>query len=304
MTKGSGATVSAWDAPRGAMIDPRLLETFVAVAETLSFTTAAVQLDLSQSTVSAQIRRLETGLGRNVLSRSTHGVALTPDGDMLLGLARDALRSRTLLAHFASGLGLRERVRFGVCDDFSMSGLPRVLERFARTHGEADLELTIGLSIPLYERYDAGLLDVILVKRRPNDGRGSLAWRDRLVWAGAPGLSPDPAVPLPLLLFPSPSITRGLALQALEREGRSWRLACTSDSLSGLHASALAGLGVLPHAQTLVPASLQVLDDASLPEMERAEFVVLTAGGHPGRKALAAALLADVALLQGAPPDR
>jgi ATPase subunit of ABC transporter with duplicated ATPase domains len=42
-----------------------------------------------------------------------------------------------------------------------------------------------------------------------------------------------------LILYPPPSISRAIALEALERTGRSWRIVCTSSSFSGLNAAAL-----------------------------------------------------------------
>ena len=49
--------------------------------------------------------------------------------------------------------------------------------------------------------------------------------------------------PLPLLLYPAPSVTRARALETLEAVDRRWRVAFTSASLTGLTAAARAGLG-------------------------------------------------------------
>ena len=84
--------------------------------------------------------------------------------------------------------------------------------------------------------------------------------------------------PVPLILFAPPSITRSVALEALERAGRTWRIVCTSGSLSGLRAAALAGLGVTLHAQGLIPDGLsEVPGTARLPPAGDVEFVVQTA---------------------------
>jgi len=141
-----------------------------------------------------------------------------------------------------------------------------------------DLELTVGLSAMLYERLDAGDLDLVLAKRRDGDEHGQLVWRDRLAWVGAPGTRIDPALPVPLILFTPPSITRSVALEALERVGRSRRIVCTSGSLSGLRAAALAGLGITLHAHGLMPDGLAEVTAASrLPAAGDVEFVVQTA---------------------------
>ena len=108
------------------------------------------------------------------------------------------------------------------------------------------------------------------------DKRGQVVWRDRLVWIGQPGIRRDAATPLPLVLYPPPSITRALALTALERAGRTWRVACISGSLSGIYAATRAGLGVAPHSGMLVPSGLtSIAPSKHLPELSEIEFVVI-----------------------------
>lgn len=69
------------------MFEPVQLRTFLAVAQTLSFTQAAHRLGLRQSTVSQHVRKLETTAGRRLFTRDTHGVELTEDGEAMLGFA-------------------------------------------------------------------------------------------------------------------------------------------------------------------------------------------------------------------------
>ena len=60
------------------MLDPVLLRSFVAVADTGSFTRAADSVHLTQSTVSQQVRRLETQVGCELLHRGGRYVTATP----------------------------------------------------------------------------------------------------------------------------------------------------------------------------------------------------------------------------------
>ena len=68
--------------------DPRLALTFVAVADTLSFTRAAERLGVAQPWVSEQLRRLEDQLGFRVLGRTSRRVELTEQGAHFLLFAR------------------------------------------------------------------------------------------------------------------------------------------------------------------------------------------------------------------------
>jgi len=82
----------------GDELDPRVLRSFVAVAEELHFTRAAARLYVAQQALSRDIGRLERQLGVRLLTRTTRRVALTPEGERLLVRAREllALHDRTL----------------------------------------------------------------------------------------------------------------------------------------------------------------------------------------------------------------
>ena len=67
------------------------LEYFVAVAEEASFTRAASRVHVAQPGVSAQVRRLESELGQQLLDRSGRSVRLTEVGSAVLPFARAAL---------------------------------------------------------------------------------------------------------------------------------------------------------------------------------------------------------------------
>jgi DNA-binding transcriptional LysR family regulator len=271
------------------VLDPTQLASFLEVAQTRNFTEAGRRLGLQQSTVSQHIRRLEQAAGRRLFVRDTHSVLLTADGEAMTGFARSILEANARARDYFEGSQVRGRVRFGTSEDFVSSRLPEVLRAFVRRHALVDLELMVGLSARLYERLDAGDLDVVLAKRRTGDEGGTLVWRDRLAWIGAPGARIDPAQPVPLILYTPPSLTRAMALEALERCGRPWRIVCTSGSLSGLRAAALAELGVTLHARGLMPEGLEeVPASGGLPDVGDVEFVVQT--GREGMRGPAAAL--------------
>ncbi|MFE7426150.1 LysR family transcriptional regulator [Streptomyces sp. NPDC014646] len=301
------------------MYDPAQLRTFLAVAQTLSFTQAARRLGVRQSTVSQHVRRLEDATGRPLFTRDTHRVDLTPDGEAMLGFARTILEAHERAAAFFAGTRLRGRLRFGASEDFVLTRLPEILESFRRDHPEVELELTVELSGILHQRLAAGRLDLVLAKRRTGDTHGELVWRDALTWIGAPRLRIDPDRPVPLVLYPPPGITRARALEVLERHGRSWRIACTSTSLNGLVAAARAGLGVMAHSRGLVPPGLAPLPPRSaLPDLGGVDFVLLhgrrgdgapgAGGSQEAADALAAAILAGADRLIRTPdraaPDR
>jgi len=276
-----------------APIHPDLLRSYAAISEAGSFTGAARLLGLRQSTVSQHVKRLEEATGRRLLDRDTHRVRITPDGEVMLDHARRVLEAHERMTRFLNDAPLRGRLRFGASEDFVLSALPDVLAAFARRHPEVDIELTAGLSVDLCDLYDAGGLDILFVKRRPGERRGILAWRESIAWVARPDYREEADTPLPLLLYPPPSITRARALEALDSAGRSWRIAFTSGSLSGLTAAARAGIGLMPHSVKLLPPGLTALAaTAGLPQLPDLEFAVVGPGGqHPVAEALTAAIL-------------
>ncbi len=277
------------------MLDPMVLRSFLAVARAQGFSEAARGLGLGQPTVSQHVRRLEEQIRRRLFVRDTHSVQLTLDGAAMVALAQGILEAHERAEQYFSKVQLHGRLRFGTSEDFVFSRLPDVLRTFRHDHPMLDLELTVGSSSGLNTMLDGGELDLVLAKRPRGDDRGHMVWRDPWVWAGAPDAVVDPDQPVPLILYPPPSVTRDHVLQTLERAGRAWRIACTSRSLTGLRAAALAELGVLVLARGLIPAGLaELAPAATLPALGEAEFALRAAGGtlRPPALQLANAILA------------
>lgn len=276
------------------MFSPTLLRTFLSVAETRHFTLAAKQLGLSQPTVSQHITRLETLTGCALLLRDTHAVTLTSDGDAMVVFAREILDAHErATSYFADGTP-RGRLRFGVSEDLVLSRLPDILRRFVDANPQIDLDLTVGLSSTLYEQFDSGRLDLIFTKRRPNDERGQVVWQERLAWVGNRHMALDPAQPVPLVLYQSASsITRMMAVNSLQRARRPWRLACVSDSLNGMSAAVLAGLGITAQSRIILRGDLvEVPASYDLPPLDMVDFIALGHSRNP--RSPAAALTADI----------
>jgi DNA-binding transcriptional LysR family regulator len=258
-------------------LDPDLLRSFLAVAQSLSFTQAAQQLGVRQPTVSQHVRKLEEAVARPLFIRDTRSVTLTADGEAMAGFARTILAAHEQAAGYFSGSGLRGRLRFGVTDDLALTPLPRILRDFRQLYPRIHLDLTVAQSSALHRRVESGHLDVAFVKHDLDDGRGRLVRRDRLVWAAVPGLRRSADGPMPLVVYQAPSLSRSRAVEALERAERPYRITCTVRGVNGILAAARAGLGVAIFARSLMPDDLVELPaGADLPELGEIDFVLLT----------------------------
>lgn len=99
----------------------RQIKYFVKVAETLNFSEAAKVLNVTQSTLSQQVKQLETEIGTQLLLRSSHSVALTEAGNELLPLARQTLHKAQLCTERINDLNnlLTGTLNIGVTYSFS-----------------------------------------------------------------------------------------------------------------------------------------------------------------------------------------
>jgi DNA-binding transcriptional LysR family regulator len=251
---------------------------------------AAERLSLTQSTVSQQIKRLELETKKPLFRRTTRTVALTDDGEMLLGDARRLLQLEEAARRRLTASPLSGTVRVGAVEEVAGGSLPSALGRFARSHPNVKLEVLIGLSSPLIEQLDAGRLDVVFAKRPLGTSRGRLVWREPMVWAAAETFELVAGAALPLALYRERSVSREAALLALRESEWVWQIVCTSPSLAGVRAAALAGLAITPLPASAIVAGLRVLGvESSLPLLPDLEFAIFE-GKRPD--AAAAALTA------------
>lgn len=258
------------------MFDPALLRTFVAVAETLSFTRAAELLQLSQPTVSQQIRKLETAANRILVSRDTRAVALTDNGDAMLGFARSILAAHDEAAAYFTGSAMRGRLRFGSADDLAQTQLPQILRDFRQLYPQINLELTVSQSAVLARRLRAGQLDLVFIKQEPDLPDGRLVRRERLVWVAHKSLQVDAQAHVPLIVYAAPSLSRDAAIKALEDAGRTWRITCNVKDINGALAALRAGIGVAVLPQNMIPGDLVPVTTAfGLPMLGEVDFALL-----------------------------
>lgn len=262
-------------------LDLDLLRCFVTIADTGSFTRAGERLGRTQSTISLQVKRLEEQLGRAVFIRTPRSLALTPDGDRLIGPARQLLRlNDTAIAELFEP-DISGRVRLGVPEDFATAHLPSVLAAFAKAHPLVELEVTCDLTLNLLAKFHDGAFDLVLVKREPTGAlEGVRVWREPLVWVARDQMAAAGVECVPLVVSPEPCVYRKRAIDALEAVGRRWRVAYTSTSLAGSQSAVNAGLGITVLPREMVPSYLTtVTDDPELPPLYDTEIALIEAPG-------------------------
>jgi DNA-binding transcriptional LysR family regulator len=143
-------------------MEPRLLRSFVAVAEELHFGRAAERLHISQPPLSVQIRTLEERLGARLFERDRRHVVLTEAGVFLLERARHLLAEAERAGLEAGRIARGEAgvLSVGYTSTATYEVLPPLLRRFRTRHPDVRLELIELRSSLQGEALHAGRIEV------------------------------------------------------------------------------------------------------------------------------------------------
>jgi DNA-binding transcriptional LysR family regulator len=263
-----------------ATLDLDQLKTFVAIAESGSFTRAADRVAKTQSAVSMQMRRLEERVGKPIFARDGRQSRLSEDGERLLAYARRLLRlNDETLAAFEEA-ELSGRVRLGTPDDYADRFLPEILARFAASNPRAEVTVVCAPTPTLVEAMTAGDLDVAIITHVREKGPAEIIRREPLLWVGSQRHAAHEMDPLPVALGRPTCNWRRAALDGLELVGRRHRLLYVSWNSTAVGAAVLAGLAVSVLPESALRPGMRVLGEREgLPRLPEVEIGLLRARG-------------------------
>lgn len=139
----------------------RLLRTFRVVAEQLHFTRAAEQLNMAQSSVSAQILSLEETLGVKLFDRIGRKVLLTDAGLKLMDYARKIEgMTEEIRAEIGGGTNSRGTLRIRIPETVASVYMPEIVEGFLIRNPEVTLTLINCSDTRLREELNSGRIDL------------------------------------------------------------------------------------------------------------------------------------------------
>ena len=256
-------------------IDTQQIKSFIAIAETGTFSKAANNVGRTQSALSLQIKKLEDMLDCQLFVRTARRVTLTEHGEVFLGYAKQMISLQWEVFSRLKEPDLAGKIRFGTPEDFATYYLPDVLASFHQHHPRIQLSVECDLTLNLMKGFERGDFDLILVKRDPQTVKGgSKVWREPLVWAAADHYIFEQ--PLSLVLSPQPCIYRARALAALDKAKIPWHISYTSPSLAGTLAAVKAGLGITVLPANMLPTGIhRIAKDLKLPALADAEIALM-----------------------------
>ena len=238
-------------------LDLVALRSFVTVAETGGVTRAAARLNLTQSAVSMQLKRLEEALGQPLIDRTGRTAGLTGQGELLLSYARRLVALNDEAWGRLTGGAFEGEIRLGVPADVVYPHVPGVLRRFATEFPRVKVTLVSSYTRKLLALRARGEADLILTTETEGEraaAGGETLETTRLVWVGAPGGSAWRARPL-RLAFENQCIFRGPTTAALDAAGIDWEMAVTAETTRTIEATVSADLAVHAAVETAALAS-------------------------------------------------
>lgn len=250
-------------------LDLVALRAFVAVADAGGVTRAAGFLNLTQSAVSMQIKRLEQAMSVDLLDRAGRQVGLTPAGEVLLGYARKMLAlNDEALARLTRDPHEGEIV-LGVPHDVVYPVIPQVLQHFVRSFPRMRVTLLSSFTRVLQAQFGRGECDIILTTEDQVEPGGETLAELPLVWVGAPAGIAWKQRPL-RLAYEHNCIFRQGVQAALDTAGIQWEMAVESDSTRTIEASVSADLAVhTVLAGSEPPYVERISHGGTLPELTR-----------------------------------
>lgn len=127
-------------------MDDKRLRALLTAVQCGSFGKATAQLGYTQSAMTHMVNKLEAELGCTLLTRSSHGVRLSEEGEHLLPYIQDYLRASETLRREAAAQGeAHNRVlRIGCFASIARARLPALLQKFRKLHPEIKIDVLVG----------------------------------------------------------------------------------------------------------------------------------------------------------------
>lgn len=287
-------------------LDLTALRALAAVADYGGVTRAAHVLNLTQSAVSMQLKRLEEMLGLALLDRSGRGVQLTAAGEQMLGYGRRMLALNDEVMARLTDSDYEGEIVLYVPYDIVYPHIPQVLQRFKAICPRMKVQLQAVNTRTAKEALAAGECDLILTTEGHCDAGGETLTQLPLVWIGAPGGQTWRQRPLRLALGRYCAFRAGV-IAALDRAGIPWEAAVESDSDRTLEAAVSCDMAVHTLlAGTEPPYAERINHGGALPELTRhlINMYVRPGGDRPGVTDLADLLRKAWSAAEGEPVAR
>jgi DNA-binding transcriptional LysR family regulator len=254
-------------------LDPHLLRAFLTVAEIGTVNGAASKLHRTQAAVSMQIRKLEDLVGVTLFSRSSKGLDLTAQGQIMVAYAREIVSLSDEVAERLTGKLIEGRVRLGVVEDFAATRLIDILREFRDKNPKVEIDILVEPNRRLATMFEAGELDLVVCDITCVNRKPLLIWTEYLLWVVRSDFVVDGSLPLPLIIFHGDCPWHVQMIATLSQRNIKWKTACIASTLVAMATAVRVGIGIGPMISATIPDDCRALDrSADLPGPVRIEI--------------------------------
>ncbi|TDP01877.1 LysR family transcriptional regulator [Marinomonas balearica] len=258
-------------------MDVDTLRSFIAFVDTGSFTRAAKQTFRTQSAISMQMKKLEEEAGHNLFVKEGRNLALTEQGQQLVSYARRILTLHDeALANFSSNR-IQPPLVIGCPDDYAESVLPSVIEKIRTYLPELNIRIVCDCSTELRRKLDAGTVDIAILTRSPEAEEGYLIRHDSGVWVAGEAFEFKDSEAIPLILYEPDCKFHSSAIDGLEKQGRDYRILCSTASATAIKALLRKNLAISAMAVSSTDSQLVILEKNNLPQLPSVDIVMAIA---------------------------
>ena len=245
-------------------VPTEIIRSIVTIAELGNLTRAGDKLDLSQATLSSQLKRFESIIGEPAFSRGPGGLRPTERGSIAIASARRMLEANDQIVRLGHGESDAHPIRVGL----SMSHAASFIPAWSKMPNDEPIVLRCDRTTVIAEAFAKGLLDVACMLRAfPGEFEPAAEWEEKVVWVRHRDFVISPGAPFPLIDWHG-SLSNEVATRALRAAGLSYRFVVTCTDFHLVVQAIEAKIGIIALPMALAAPPLRVATDHYLPQLD------------------------------------
>ncbi len=246
-------------------LDIAQLRALLAIVQYDGVGRAAKMLNLTQSAVSMQIKRLEESVGAELFSREGRKLQLTSTGETVQKYARQIIALNDEIVENIAEENDVEEVSFGLPPDLTEHYLAQIVNQFKNLHPQTKINIQVDLSLNLLEKFREGELDAIITTEC--HGTGKLLKTLNLNWFIYPDSEASQLRPLPIATCNNCAFTKPVS-KILDDSTLDYEFLPNINTPAVSRALAMSGLAVkIDFEEADDVKGFEILKDPDLPKL-------------------------------------
>lgn len=175
----------SYASPGGMYMEIRTLKYFLAVAREENMTRAAELLNVTQPTLSKQLKALEDELGKKLFTRHSFSIELTEEGRLLRDQAEDLVSIADKISREFMSMDdiTGGEIYLGLAESHLISYIARAIKQLKETYPDLHYQIVSGDTEQVIDKLNKGILDFVVLAEAPDDSRyESMVFPEADIW--------------------------------------------------------------------------------------------------------------------------